>query len=182
MISGKKSIDNIRGFTIVELLIVIVVIAILAAITVVAYNGIQARAQDSAITNDLASIKKKIELYKIDNSDLYPGGSDAVSLLSNLDIKVTKSAYATTSTTENNVWYCRNAARSMFSVIALSKSGKIFYVTDSRGPTQYTGAEVWSPTLHNCNTMISLSLGWQYAGYASSDTTNGPWRSWVGGN
>ena len=32
-----------RGFTIVELLIVIVVIAILAAISIVAYNGIQAR-------------------------------------------------------------------------------------------------------------------------------------------
>lgn len=36
-----------RGFTIVELLIVIVVIAILAAITVVAYNGIQNRARAS---------------------------------------------------------------------------------------------------------------------------------------
>jgi prepilin-type N-terminal cleavage/methylation domain-containing protein len=37
------------GFTIVELLIVIVVIAILAAITVVAYNGIQDRARNSSI-------------------------------------------------------------------------------------------------------------------------------------
>lgn len=36
-----------RGFTIVELLIVIVVIAILAAITIVAYNGIQTRARNS---------------------------------------------------------------------------------------------------------------------------------------
>ena len=36
---------KVRGFTIVELLIVIVVIAILASITIVAFNGIQARAQ-----------------------------------------------------------------------------------------------------------------------------------------
>ncbi|MCB8045019.1 prepilin-type N-terminal cleavage/methylation domain-containing protein [Microbacterium oxydans] len=36
--------DAQRGFTIVELMIVVVVIAILAAITIVAYNGIQKRA------------------------------------------------------------------------------------------------------------------------------------------
>lgn len=36
-----------RGFTIVELLIVIVVIAILAAISIVTYNGIQQRAKAS---------------------------------------------------------------------------------------------------------------------------------------
>lgn len=44
---------NKNGFTIVELLIVIVVIGILAAITLVAYNGIQARANDTAIKSDL---------------------------------------------------------------------------------------------------------------------------------
>lgn len=44
---------NSQGFTIVELLIVIVVIAILAAITIVSYNGITARARDTTLKSDL---------------------------------------------------------------------------------------------------------------------------------
>jgi type II secretion system protein G len=60
-----------RGFTIVELLIVIVVIAILAAITIVAYNGIQGRALDSDRVSDLATIRKALESYKVVNGS-YP--------------------------------------------------------------------------------------------------------------
>lgn len=53
------------GFTIVELLIVIVVIAILAAISVVAYTGIQTRARASAIISDLKATEKALKAYKI---------------------------------------------------------------------------------------------------------------------
>ena len=68
-----------RGFTIVELLIVIVVIAILAAITIVAYNGIQTRARDSQRDADLASIQKALELYYSDNG-MYPPASGSTSI------------------------------------------------------------------------------------------------------
>lgn len=53
-----------RGFTIVELLIVIVVIAILAAISVVAYNGIQTRANKSAIASYATNGLRAIQAYK----------------------------------------------------------------------------------------------------------------------
>jgi len=56
------------GFTIVELLIVIVVIGILAAITIVAYNGIQAKAQVAALQTDLESAAKLL------TSDYYTNG------------------------------------------------------------------------------------------------------------
>lgn len=52
------------GFTIVELLIVIVVIAILAAISIVAYTGIQARAKDSKMKADVANIAKAMNAAK----------------------------------------------------------------------------------------------------------------------
>ena len=51
------------GFTIVELLIVIVVIAILAAISIVAYNGIQQRGKASAAEAMASNIAKKSEIY-----------------------------------------------------------------------------------------------------------------------
>lgn len=60
------------GFTIVELLIVIVVIAILAAISIVAYNGIQQRARDNSRITKIQSIAKAIELYKVDNGRYPP--------------------------------------------------------------------------------------------------------------
>ena len=60
-----------KGFTIVELLIVIVVIAILAAITIVAYNGIQQRAHTSSAKTAASSLRKKIEAYAAFNN-AYP--------------------------------------------------------------------------------------------------------------
>lgn len=50
------------GFTIVELLIVIVVIAILAAITIVAYTGVQKGARESAVQADLTTVARKMAL------------------------------------------------------------------------------------------------------------------------
>lgn len=55
----------VKGFTIVELLIVIVVIAILAAISVVAYNNIQDRAWESRAATLLSQARKDIELRKV---------------------------------------------------------------------------------------------------------------------
>lgn len=63
-----KNKSHSSAFTIVELLIVIVVIGILAAITVVSYNGIQVRAQTSKINEDLATLSKAVLLARLANS------------------------------------------------------------------------------------------------------------------
>ena len=61
------------GFTIVELLIVIVVIGILAAITVVAYNGIQERAHQSKIDSDMRNLETAINLARVNNGSSTSG-------------------------------------------------------------------------------------------------------------
>lgn len=63
------------AFTLIELLIVIVVIAILAAVSIVAYNGIQSRARSSEASAALAQAKKKLELYKVNAGNYPPTGS-----------------------------------------------------------------------------------------------------------
>lgn len=68
MISLKK--QN-RGFTIVELLIVIVVIGILAALVITTYSGIQAKARNSQRSADISAIVTQLEAYKGDKSN-YP--------------------------------------------------------------------------------------------------------------
>ena len=60
-----------RGFTLVELLIVVVVIAILAAITIVAYNGITTRAENTKTIHAVGDFVKAYGLYAIDNG-AYP--------------------------------------------------------------------------------------------------------------
>lgn len=60
------------GFTIVELLIVVVVISILAAITVVSYNGVQSRARDSKRIEKVKAIERAMELYYADNGRYPP--------------------------------------------------------------------------------------------------------------
>ena len=71
-----------RGFTIVELLIVVVVIAILAAITIVAYNGISQKAKDSVVMNGLAQASKKVKNFAAENADVYPGTLAQVAIVS----------------------------------------------------------------------------------------------------
>lgn len=56
-----------HGFTIVELLIVIVVIGILAAMVIVSYNGIQRRAQVVATVDGLKKVEKSLRLWMIED-------------------------------------------------------------------------------------------------------------------
>jgi len=161
---GSKAI---RGFTIVELLIVIVVIAILAAITIVAYNGIAARANDSAVQNDLDQFAKKATLYQVDNGS-YP----APSQLGALSVKVTKGSYDQAA---NNLYYCTDQSSSQFVFAVRSASGHGFAISSNGG----------IGTLNTVNSAtVCAVIGQPYPGSPATPTqigyaASGGWLSWT---
>jgi len=121
---GKKQI----GFTIVELLIVIVVIGILAGITVVSYVGIQNQAHDSAIQSDLKQFATRMQMLKADNGT-YPA---LYSLTPSMGIKLSTGSYGKDSQSRN-ASYCVNETTDEYIFYALSKSGNSYQIKSTDG-------------------------------------------------
>jgi len=61
------------GFTLVEILIVVVILGILAAIVIPQFTSASVDAKESALVSDLQSMRSQIELYKIHHNDELPG-------------------------------------------------------------------------------------------------------------
>jgi len=69
--------QNTKGFTIVELLIVVVVIAILATISIVAYTGIQNRANDAKIKAAATQFEKGVRMFNLETGNQPWSGSQS---------------------------------------------------------------------------------------------------------
>ena len=158
----KKRWAKQTGFTIVELLIVIVVIAILAAITVVAYNGIQNRASDSSVQSDLRNIGSKILEYSTINGSL-PATSVE---LTSVGMKVSASAYGShfeaSPGANYNMAYCRYSSTGRFALVAASKSGNVFKFSDG-SLQQGVGPMVTIATTCTNNGFSGASNTWFYS-------------------
>ena len=70
------------GFTIVELLVVIVIIGILAAITIVSYTGITAKANTAKAQSNAQTVQQVVEVMATDNSGVYPATAAAINTYS----------------------------------------------------------------------------------------------------
>ena len=141
-----------KGFTIVELLIVVVVIAILAAITILSYNGITQRAKTSLIQSDLASSAKTLELFKVaSGSDRYPGTIEEGKLKSSNGV---------------TLGYAANNATSPASFCLYGDNGTSRYMVSSTNLTPRLG----TCTITNLVTNPSLGVnqtGWATSGYGT---------------
>jgi prepilin-type N-terminal cleavage/methylation domain-containing protein len=162
---------QITGFTIVELLIVIVIIGILAAITIVAYNGIQNRANDIAVQSDLRQFASKVAEFHAINGR-YPIGPNSTAGVEGIPkFKLSQSAY---STNMHNFYYCVGnvSGTEKFAIGAVSLSGNRFAYYSDGGLKPYTG--VWAASAQNCP---GLGIDPYTYGYGHNSTTG--WNSWT---
>lgn len=106
-----------KGFTIVELLIVIVVIAILAAITIVAFNGVQERARVSAVSSALSQANKKLAAFAVDGNG-YPADLASIGITNSSNVTYQYSY----NNTANPATYCVTATTGPTSYKASSTS------------------------------------------------------------
>lgn len=61
-----------RGFTLVEVLIVVVILGILAATVLPQFTSASDDARESALVQDLQTLRSQIELYKFQHNGTYP--------------------------------------------------------------------------------------------------------------
>src|SRR5262245_57906448 len=64
--------QNRKAFTLVELLIVVIILAILAAIVVPQFSDASGDSQTNSMTSNLRVMRSQIELYKVQHNSTYP--------------------------------------------------------------------------------------------------------------
>lgn len=65
--------DRSHGFTLVELLIVVVILGVLAAIVVPQFSNVAAETREAALHEDVQKIRSAIALYRVQHNEAYPG-------------------------------------------------------------------------------------------------------------
>lgn len=164
-----------KGFSIPELIIVIVSIGILASIVIVSYAGVQNRAYNAGVQSDLEAISGLLEGYRNrdDGSNpthIYP---TTTPILETLGIKASKGSYNVT--VSYNFIYCvansGTATNKEYKLIVLSKSGTVFMMTHDGFTAHALTASSLTASL--CST---LGMGLISNGLSAPNT----WQTWVG--
>lgn len=151
--------NQTQAFTIVELLVVIVVIGILAAITVVSYSGVTSRVVVASLQSDLSNASKRLKMYQV-TYDSYPTtlGADKCPTAPNSDTN-----YCLRSSS-NNSYVNYNSNGDYFTITATDASNLYYTISDnsppratSLNPTNWIaiGTQIWAKANLNVGTMVT---------------------------
>ena len=139
-----------RGFTLIELMVVVMIIAILVGIAIPAFLGARKRAQDTASKSNLRNaLSSATAIFSDDQT--YPDTADMVTDLTAEEPSLTFLGSATDSATAKEVSVLTDASTAlgtsndMVVLASASKSGKCFFLRHVNTPSQ-ANSGTWQAT------------------------------------
>jgi type IV pilus assembly protein PilA len=155
---ARRDGDDEQGFTLIELMVVVLIIAILIAIAIPTFLGARQRAQDKAAQSSLRNGMTAAKTIYTDSEDY----ADAtVTELGDVEPSLTFAATGTASTGPKEV-SVGSTASNLIVMAAESKSGKCFWIRDN---TQGPGTEFASGTGGTCSATGAPAAGWSGDGW-----------------
>lgn len=99
----RSTRKHAKGFTLVEILIVVIILGILAAIVIPTFSNASGDARKSSLLSQLQTLKSQVELYKLQHKDRYPTTDGTLNTAWNWDLltTTTDSTGAVATTTES---------------------------------------------------------------------------------
>lgn len=170
-----------RGFTVVELLIVIVVIGVLAAIVIIAFNGVQQRAREAAVKADLSNSAKKMATdnvlkasYELTAAAVDGGKGLATSAGTGYVYHSTGTTYCITGTNGTSSYMISDTAPTPTQGGCPGDGqGGVAAVTNlhpNPGAVSGTGYGAWAGTAGNTSTNGVVAAAWSGSGSAYRST------------
>jgi len=130
--AARGAARHASGFTLVELLIVVIILGILAAIVLPQFSGMARETKEASLVANLNTVRQAISFYRIQHNEVYPGQANWSQLLSQLSEGTEKDG------SSGSTFGPYLMTRFPDNPIALNNSGKI--VSDmSAGPSDSEG-------------------------------------------
>lgn len=111
-----------KGFTLVEILIVVVILGILAAIVIPQFTNASTEAKESSLSSNIQALRSQVELYKIQHNETLPGSYTGVDFVTALTSKTNAAGEVGTSSTHRYGPYMKTVPSNPFSLVALDSN------------------------------------------------------------